>query len=244
MKMRASILAIGAIGLALLGFSLHERPPRMLYNPSPSAPIGWYKIVAKGSYDRGDLVAAWLPKHAEELASKRGYLPKNIPVIKRIGAVPGDTYCIEADVIRLSDGTSYQILSTDSQGRELPGLLDGCRSISAGKFLILSDRVSNSFDSRYFGEVDVQAVLGMAEYVGDFGSLIAPVSREEGGARGQGAQGKIKEVGANPPLKPCLHIDFYGVKVDILELSLTQIARDCWDSGSVTSRSFSQDHPD
>jgi hypothetical protein len=102
--------------------------------------------------------------------------------------------------------------------------------------------VRTSFDSRYFGPVNSWAILGRAKYADRFEELITPVNREKGGARGSGAQGKIKGLGANPLLTPCLHIDFYSVDIDSLVLETCRMPRDCWDVRGVISRSFSLDH--
>jgi hypothetical protein len=85
-------------------------------------------------------------------------------------------------------------------------------------------------------------VLGIAEYLPGFEDLYPSVNREEGGARGPGAQGKIKGIGANPLLKPCLHIEFCSVIAGKLVSEFAQISRGCWDIGSVISRLFSKDH--
>ncbi|MEM6900381.1 MAG: hypothetical protein AAF583_11470 [Pseudomonadota bacterium] len=50
---------IAGLGLFLLGLSsLPRKAPTILYNPSPSAEIGWYRIATVPAYERGDLVAA------------------------------------------------------------------------------------------------------------------------------------------------------------------------------------------
>ena len=46
--------------------------PLVLYNPSESAPVGWYRIDADGSVKRGAMVAAYAPDEARLLAHERG----------------------------------------------------------------------------------------------------------------------------------------------------------------------------
>lgn len=195
-----------------MSLSLNKHDPRLLYNPSPSAPIGWYKITPSDDYNVGDRVAVWLPESAEKLAVERGYLPKDIPIIKTIKAGPGDRYCIENQTLTLAQNQRYAILSFDSQGRELPVVGGGCRSLEAQEFLVLSDRVRTSFDSRYFGAVTESDIIGVADFLGESEVYSSWNIPEEGGARGPGAQGKIKGDGTNPHLSLCLHINFYGPK--------------------------------
>jgi len=98
--------------------------PRVLYNPSPSAPIGWYRLRPNVIANRDDLVAAYAPKNGAVIAVERGYLPQNIPLIKTVWAVS-------------------VLVSTD---------------------------VQTSFDSRYFGPVKREALLGRVEYLGQLQS--------------------------------------------------------------------------
>ncbi len=204
------VLSLSAAALCLLSLASIERDPKVLYNPSPSAPIGWYEIKQSDEYVVGDLVAAWLPKHAEALAHKRGYLPEKTPVIKTIVAVPGDQYCFKNEALKIAGQPDRPLLTTDSQGRALPAKADGCRRLKSGKVLIVSDRIESSFDSRYFGEVEVSAILGHAVFLGKSEAVDQSEKQEMGGARGTGAQGKIKGDGTNRSLSHCLHIDFYS----------------------------------
>lgn len=204
------VLSLSAIGIGLLGLSTFNFDPKLLYNPTPSAPIGWYKIVPSDTYLPGDLVASWLPEDAEKLAQSRGYLPQSTPVIKTVLAIPGDEYCVKEGRLWVADTPALLILPSDSQKRVMPVLPEGCRSLTKSEYLIVSDRVSRSFDSRYFGPVDEKLIIGIAEYVGSVEDREGRYRRYEGGARGSGAQGKIKGRSTNLPLSPCLHIDFYS----------------------------------
>ena len=205
-----SVLGLSAVGVSLIALSSIERDPKILYNPSPSAAIGWYEITPVDEFLVGDLVAAWLPKEAESTASARGYLPANTPIIKTIVARPGGVFCIENELLKIVDQPDRPIHVTDGQGREMPVLLDGCRSLGEWEYLIVSDHIDNSFDSRYFGPVIRSDIIGKAGYLGLVEGLEPSEVFGQGGARGMGAQGKIKGHGTNGPLSHCLHIDFYG----------------------------------
>tara|TARA_R110002051_G_C8761387_1_gene501731 strand:- start:4970 stop:5710 length:741 start_codon:yes stop_codon:yes gene_type:complete len=225
------VLSLSAVGVGLLGLSTFNFDPKLLYNPTPSAPIGWYKIVPSDTYLPGDLVASWLPEDAEKLAQNRGYLPQGTPVIKTVLAAPGDEYCIKEGRLWVADTPALFILPTDSQDRVMPVLPDGCRSLMPSEYLVVSDRVSKSFDSRYFGPVDEDLILGKAEYVGVVEESVGRYSREQGGARGTGAQGKIKGRSTNLLLSPCLHIDFYSTNSKQVVLPKRHACREYWGFG-------------
>ena len=51
-------------------------------------------------------------------------------------------------------------LSHDRAGRPLP-VWTGCRPLGDGQYFMFSDHVPNSFDSRYFGPIDVVDIVGV-----------------------------------------------------------------------------------
>lgn len=204
---RIFCVALMGLGLALIALSAVVSPtPMLLYNPTPSAPIGWYKVDPNAPIEREIWVASYLPMEAERLADRRGYLPRGAPVIKPLAGVSGDRFCVQSEALVLH-GERFEIQPNDRSGRELPRLNEGCRTVAEGHVLLLSNRLQNSFDSRYFGQVPLSLVIGEAVYLGVDTSGI---DGEKGGARALGAQGKIKEPGAAGGLAPCLHIDFDG----------------------------------
>lgn len=222
--MRRISLILTAFGLVLLALSVAPRVPRLLYNPSPSAPVGWYVVKPKPSYEAGDLVAVRLPQKAANLAIRRGYLPENVPIIKIIAAGPGGLFCVREKTLSVQPDWQVPILSIDGQMREMPVLPDGCEGLNAGEYLVLSDRVSHSFDSRYFGPVSERDILGIAVKVGETDQRELTGSVGFGWARAKGAQGKIKESGAVLPLTPCLHINFYGAVRQSAALLILEIS--------------------
>jgi len=68
--------------------------PRLVYNPSDSVAVGWYRIKPfkhdadslLRSLSAGSIVLTRLPPDAAALAAQRGYLPTHIPLLKRVGA--------------------------------------------------------------------------------------------------------------------------------------------------------------
>jgi conjugative transfer signal peptidase TraF len=206
----ALVISSAGIGILWAGYVLNLAP-KLLYNPSKSAPIGWYEVVPSRAIARGDRVAAYLPEQAEALAASRAYLPAGIPVIKTVWAVGGDTVCRNAGTLTVTGRRSLALLGKDRHGRPLPAWSQGCTRLGQGEVLLISDATPDSFDSRYFGPVDIGNVIGRAVYLGD-----QPESRVEDGegSLGDGGYCKIKAHGANRGLLPCLHISFYGSPQD------------------------------
>jgi len=86
--------AIGLIITAAIVVSARQiiapPQPRLLYNPSQSAAVGWYRVQPNLPIERGLQVAAYAPQWARRLADERGYLPYDYPLIKTVWAVEGE----------------------------------------------------------------------------------------------------------------------------------------------------------
>jgi len=151
------ISAAMAAALSLLLVPVVLMPsPRLIYNPSPSAEIGWYRVDPGGGFEAGELVASWLPVDVREFADERGYLPNDIPVIKTVGAMAGDQICRTEEAVTLPNGTVLSLRNTDGLGRPLPQRQTGCFQLSDETVSLVSTRIETSFDSRYIGGCDVQ----------------------------------------------------------------------------------------
>lgn len=166
------IRVLGTLSLAALctaSFVQIVRPsiPRLLYNPSPSAPIGWYRLHPKEYAHKGDLVAALAPENGAVLAIEREYLPSNIPLIKTVWAVSGEEICHENGQVLVQGRPGLTVLKQDIMGRDLPSL-SGCYRLSKDEVFLVSTDVQTSFDSRYFGPVRRENLLGRVEYLGQF----------------------------------------------------------------------------
>ena len=45
--------------------------------------------------------------------------------------------------------------------------LSGCRVLKSGEYMLLSPDVQTGFDSRYFGPVSIENIIGHVEYLGN-----------------------------------------------------------------------------
>jgi len=157
---RATLLAATLVGVVGIGFPAIVRPiPRLIYNSSASAPLGFYRLVTGTSVARGDLVLAHLPQPAARLAADRRYLPISVPVAKRVAALDGDLVCARAGIVAINDRVVAHALPADSEGRSLTAW-QGCRSLESGDVFLLMADVPASFDGRYFGPIPITAIIG------------------------------------------------------------------------------------
>jgi len=152
-------LILGVTVLSVLATSATLAPtPRLVWNASASAPIGFYWRVA-GRPSRGDLVLARAPIWARRLAAERRYLPLNVAIVKRVAAVAGDVVCASGDTISVNGRVVAHRLASDRMGHPLPQW-EGCETLGAGEFFLLMAAVPDSFDGRYFGVTDRRDIIG------------------------------------------------------------------------------------
>lgn len=158
--MRAhGLLVLAALIPAPLALgSLWLTAPVMLLNTSPSEPIGLYRRIWAAPAP-GRLIAFQPPPQGRAYRRKIQARPARGSILKTIVAGEGAKVCAGA---RLSvDGRVLgPIAARDRAGRVLPHWR-GCRRLAAGEYLVFSDRIPNSFDSRYYGPVRRGEILGV-----------------------------------------------------------------------------------
>lgn len=149
------------VGLtALFASVVMPHPMQLVYNPSESAPLGWYAVRDKPVHV-GDYVVARLPAAASQLAAARHYLPSTIPLLKRVGAMDGQQVCVHHGIVSIDGHVVARTLARDGLGRPLADW-EQCRRLKRGELFLLSTSSAASFDSRYFGPISVAATFGEA----------------------------------------------------------------------------------
>ena len=156
-----SWLSITAFGVALVAVSAAQIvPKRIVWNASPSVPTGLYWIT-NGTPMRGNVVLVELPEPYKAIADQRGYLPKNLPALKRVRALSGDQVCRFGRTIFVNDEAVSVAQLHDIRGLKLSEW-SGCRTLKPDEVFLLNDH-PKSFDGRYFGQVDRSTITGIAD---------------------------------------------------------------------------------
>lgn len=163
----AMILALAIPGTALS--CLYEAGYRV--NRSASLPGFIYRLTLLEEVDspqRGDCVAIDLSRFENFVIARgveRGYVNLREPMLKRIGAIPGDRVAIAGNRLFVNDSEIMPIVvaSADSHGGALfpwPTPL----VLSPDHYWLVSDP-ARGFDSRYFGPIECSAFTHRAEIV-------------------------------------------------------------------------------
>ncbi|MFA4994123.1 MAG: S26 family signal peptidase [Bdellovibrionales bacterium] len=160
-KTSISILVVVVTGVGLIGFSAVARPiPMVIWNASASIPVGLYRVVIDVP-NRDDLVLVRTPNSVKILADRRGYLPIGVSLVKRVAAVDGDVVCASSSVVAINDLKVARQLKADRVGRLLPRW-NGCHRLKSDEYFLLGN-TPDSLDSRYFGPVKSDRVIGRLE---------------------------------------------------------------------------------
>ena len=110
------------IGLVVIGCALEfvwKPKPLLVWNATASAPIGLYRR-SFSNVERAAWVLINPPDRARILAAQRGYLPQNVPMVKRIAALSRDTVFRTNSIVTINGIVRAIALSRDSKGRALP----------------------------------------------------------------------------------------------------------------------------
>ncbi|HTM96742.1 MAG TPA: S26 family signal peptidase [Croceibacterium sp.] len=147
---------------ALASTALEGRHPRLVWNATASSPVGLYWIAPARTVRPGEWVVAWAPRSARELGAVRRYLPRNVPLVKRVAAAAGNRVCASAGGVITIDGrTVARRRKSDDSGRPLPRWT-GCELLRGADLFLLSPDQSRAFDGRYFGVTRAALVVGRA----------------------------------------------------------------------------------
>lgn len=157
MSMRAGALI--ALGLTLLAATLAPKRPVLAWNASASVPVGLY-LIASRPVHIGDYVLIRLSDITQALAVRHGYIGANTPLLKRVAAREGDRVCRSGRAAWIAGRQVVIAFGTDRVGKPLP-VWQGCYQLQDGQLFVLGTH-SESFDSRYFGPIDRDQVIGVA----------------------------------------------------------------------------------
>ncbi len=143
------------------GLSFIHIAPKLIWNASASTPIGLYSIDRSPRLDVTDLVAVAAPEPLASFLAERGYLPRGVPLMKRVAGLPGQQVCRTGARITVDGITMGAALPHDRLGRDLP-VWQGCRRIADGEIFLMNWSVEDSLDGRYFGPISTRSIIGRA----------------------------------------------------------------------------------
>lgn len=154
------ILAVtgAAAGAAIVAFALPGAQDRILYNHTPSVPVGLY-LRTDAPIARGAFVTVRAADVAPDAARARGFDGERDRFIKRVAAVAGDRLCAEGDTLTINQGAPIERRAQDHAGAALQRWT-GCRELLENEVLLLGD-AAQSFDGRYWGPIDRNLVEGV-----------------------------------------------------------------------------------
>jgi conjugative transfer signal peptidase TraF len=157
------LFTVGAAALVLS--TIAARPAkRYVWNASGSVPVGLYRLQPTGDLSVTQVVAVRPPEPLATFLSERGYLPRGVPMLKRVRALRGQTVCRDGLAITIDNIAAGDARARDSRGRPLP-VWQGCRVIAADEVFLMNWQSADSLDGRYFGVLPTTAIIGRAEPV-------------------------------------------------------------------------------
>jgi type IV secretory pathway protease TraF len=109
-----------------------------------------------------EIVVVEPPEPLATFLAEGGYLPRGVPLLKRVLALPGQTVCRDQLIITVDKTWVGEARERDSRGRPLP-IWQGCHVIADGEAFLMNWQSADSLDGRYFGALPTSAIIGRAE---------------------------------------------------------------------------------
>ena len=171
LRARLVLAGLSACGLAALAWASFVHPlPRLIYNPSDSVAVGWYRVDPQGhgtgSLPRPLSVGSIVPDHA----AARRRAGRAAATCRRACRCSARGRRRAAGVVQHWPRRPHRRRAFGRRaacrplGRPLPSWQQ-CRRLESGELFLLSVTNPASFDSRYFGPVSASAVIGVAHPV-------------------------------------------------------------------------------
>jgi conjugative transfer signal peptidase TraF len=157
----AWIIATYVSALAATASVLIHPQKKLIWNTSASAPIGLYRVVPTDHIDVTDLAVVMPPSDIASFLDQRRYLPKGVPLLKRVLALGGTEVCRHGGTVTAYDAVYGEALERDSRGRPLPAW-QGCVTLRKDQAFFMNWDVPDSLDGRYFGPLPLSTVIGRA----------------------------------------------------------------------------------
>ena len=135
--------------------------PALVWNASASVPMGLYRVQPAARSKVIDLVVVRPPEELARFLASNGYLPRGVPLLKRIAALSGQRVCRTGLEITVDDVPFGEALEHDRRGRPLP-IWQGCQVLGPDQVFLLNPDRPDSLDGRYFGLLPLVSIMGQA----------------------------------------------------------------------------------
>jgi conjugative transfer signal peptidase TraF len=159
---RPTTLIAMVAAIALMAFAGSKPAPVLVWNASESVPVGLYHVRPTHMLFITTLVVAFPPEPLATYLAQRGYLPRGVPLLKRILALSGQSVCRNELLISVDGVDVGAARERDHRDRALP-VWQGCRVIADGEVFLMNWDEPSSFDGRYFGPIPSSAIIGRAQ---------------------------------------------------------------------------------
>jgi conjugative transfer signal peptidase TraF len=154
------IILLSSVGVLALAVGA-DRTPLYMWNASASVPLGLYSLQPSNTRYVGELVAVLPPEPLATFLADGSYLPRGVPMLKHVLALPGQTVCRRGPAIFVDGIALGSARERDGRGRPLP-VWTGCRIIGSDELFLMNWQSADSLDGRYFGAIPSSAVIARA----------------------------------------------------------------------------------
>ena len=147
--------------LTFVGLAFVHPAPRLIWNATASTPTGLYALRPVGRLHALELVALRPPEPIASFLADGGFLPKGVPLLKHVLALPGQTVCRVGNVVIVDRVEVGAARSRDHLGRPLPRW-SGCHMLRSNEAFLMNPTVPDSLDGRYFGPLPIASIVARA----------------------------------------------------------------------------------
>jgi conjugative transfer signal peptidase TraF len=162
MTRRTLVVATGSVAIATIALTAAwKHAPLLVWNASASVPIGLYAVRDAGRLASDELVVMQPPETLADFLANGHYLPRGVPLIKHVAALPGAIVCRNGLTVSIDGFVRAEARERDHAGRLLPSW-SGCRTIADDEVFLLNASEPASLDSRYFGPLSSSRMVGRA----------------------------------------------------------------------------------
>lgn len=156
-----TIVLVVILTLQLMVLTLKKSGYGITYTKSSSMPQGWYLVVPAKNLQRNDIVVFLPPKNTRDFLSQQHWGPKNNLLLKYVMGLPGNLACKYNHYLWINQQKIAPLLVFYAPHKKLPQN-NFCRQLTNDEYLLLSTKITRSFDGRYFGPVKRENIMGKA----------------------------------------------------------------------------------